>query len=119
VKQSNYDAAADILAGGAKALLRAGSQQGAAASGGDLAIMMVVEVYNKAGWEIPDGEEDAVTRARKSKYNIFWLCYFGGAARILLSLSEALRGSLSCRVFPGPSGDCLDSYVVKRLDHDC
>ncbi|KAL2216913.1 hypothetical protein M432DRAFT_592068 [Thermoascus aurantiacus ATCC 26904] len=67
VKQSNYDAAADILAGGAKALLRAGSQQGAAASGGDLAIMMVVEVYNKAGWEIPDGEEDAVTRARKKR----------------------------------------------------
>ncbi|KAL2007210.1 hypothetical protein VTN00DRAFT_8648 [Thermoascus crustaceus] len=66
VKQSNYDAAADILAGGAKALLRAGSQQGASASGGDLAIMMVVEVYNKAGWEIPD-EEDAAARARKRR----------------------------------------------------
>jgi hypothetical protein len=66
LKQSNYDAAADILAGGAKALLRAGFQQGASASGGDLAIMLVVEVYNKAEWEISD-DNDAVSRARKSE----------------------------------------------------
>lgn len=64
VKQSNYDAAADILAGGAIALLKAGSQQGASASGGDLAIMLLVEVYNKAGWEIEDNGESA---RRKSK----------------------------------------------------
>ncbi|KAL1963172.1 hypothetical protein VTN77DRAFT_8605 [Rasamsonia byssochlamydoides] len=66
LKQSNYDAAAEILTGGAKALLRAGSQQGASASGGDLAIMLIVEVYNKAGWEISD-EDDAVSRARKKR----------------------------------------------------
>jgi hypothetical protein len=64
LKQSNYDAAAEILTGGAKALLRAGSQQGASASGGDLAIMLVVEVYNKAEWEI--SAEDAESRGRKS-----------------------------------------------------
>ncbi|PGH13174.1 hypothetical protein AJ80_06420 [Polytolypa hystricis UAMH7299] len=56
LKQSKYDEAADILAGGAKALLQAGSQQGAAASGGDLAIMLVLEVYNKAEWEVGDDE---------------------------------------------------------------
>lgn len=56
IKQSNYDAAANILAGGAKALLRAGAQQGASASGGDLAIMLVVDVYNKAEWEVSDDE---------------------------------------------------------------
>jgi golgi to ER traffic protein 4 len=65
LKQANYDAAAEILTGGAKALLRAGSQQGAAASGGDLAIMLVVEVYNKAEWEI-SSDDDAASRARKS-----------------------------------------------------
>ncbi|KAL1992942.1 hypothetical protein VTN49DRAFT_3699 [Thermomyces lanuginosus] len=65
LKQSNYDAAADILTGGAKALLRAGSQQGAAASGGDLAIMLVVEVYTKAEWEITG--DDEVSRSRKKR----------------------------------------------------
>uniref|UniRef100_A0A093UNY0 Golgi to ER traffic protein 4 n=1 Tax=Talaromyces marneffei PM1 TaxID=1077442 RepID=A0A093UNY0_TALMA len=65
LKQSNYDAAAEILTGGAKALLRAGSQQGASASGGDLAIMLVVEVYNKAEWEIIP--EDAESRGRKKR----------------------------------------------------
>ncbi|EED12514.1 DUF410 domain protein [Talaromyces stipitatus ATCC 10500] len=65
LKQSNYDAAAEILTGGAKALLRAGSQQGASASGGDLAIMLVVEVYNKAEWEI--GLDDAESRGRKKR----------------------------------------------------
>lgn len=64
VKQSNYDAAADILAGGAIALLKAGSQQGASASGGDLAIMLLVEVYNKAGWEIEDNGESARRKKR-------------------------------------------------------
>lgn len=64
LKQSNYDAAAEILTGGAKALLRAGSQQGASASGGDLAIMLVVEVYNRAEWEI--SADDAESRGRKS-----------------------------------------------------
>lgn len=44
--------------------MRAGSQQGASASGGDLAIMLVVEVYNKAEWEI--NAEDAESRGRKS-----------------------------------------------------
>lgn len=68
LKQSNYDAAAEILTGGAKALLRAGSQQGASASGGDLAIMLVVEVYNKAEWEI--SAEDAESRGRKSIHPI-------------------------------------------------
>ncbi|KAJ5545372.1 hypothetical protein N7535_006239 [Penicillium sp. DV-2018c] len=66
IKQSNYDAAADILAGGAKELLKAGSQQGASASGGDLAIMLVLEVYNKAQWEISAGD-DAEGRARKKR----------------------------------------------------
>lgn len=56
IKQSNYDAAANILSGGAKALLQAGAQQGVSASGGDLAIMLVLEVYNKAGWEVADDE---------------------------------------------------------------
>lgn len=76
MKQSNYDAAADILAGGAKALLKAGSQQGASASGGDLAIMLVVDVYNKAEWEVSD---DRAGRERKSEASfpanpafIFW-----------------------------------------------
>ncbi|KKK13286.1 hypothetical protein P175DRAFT_0559517 [Aspergillus ochraceoroseus IBT 24754] len=67
IKQANYDAAAEILAGGATALLQAGSQQGAAASGGDLAIMLVVEVYTKAGWEIVGGDDDVVGRARKKR----------------------------------------------------
>ncbi|CEL01594.1 Putative DUF410 domain protein [Aspergillus calidoustus] len=67
IKQNNYDAAAEILAGGATALLRAGSQQGASASGGDLAIMLVVEVYIKAGWEIVGGDDDADGRARKKR----------------------------------------------------
>lgn len=66
IKQANYDAAADILAGGATELLRAGSQQGASASGGDLAIMLVSEVYSKAGWEI-SGDDDTQGRARKSE----------------------------------------------------
>ncbi|KAL3479434.1 hypothetical protein BJX99DRAFT_255437 [Aspergillus californicus] len=67
IKQANYDAAAEILTGGATALLKAGSQQGAAASGGDLAIMLVVEVYVKAGWEIMGGDNDAEGRARKKR----------------------------------------------------
>ena len=67
IKQSNYDAAADILAGGAKELLKAGSQQGASASGGDLAIMLVLEVYNKAEWKISGGNDDAKGRAYKSE----------------------------------------------------
>jgi hypothetical protein len=68
IKQSNYDAAAEILAGGAKELLKAGSQQGASASGGDLAIMLVLEVYNKAEWEIKGGNDDTEGRARKSGF---------------------------------------------------
>ncbi|KAL2837275.1 DUF410 domain protein [Aspergillus pseudodeflectus] len=75
IKQNNYDAAAEILAGGATALLRAGSQQGASASGGDLAIMLVVEVYIKAGWEIVGGDDDADGRARKKRL-IELLCEF-------------------------------------------
>ncbi|GMG11743.1 unnamed protein product [Aspergillus oryzae var. brunneus] len=67
IKQANYDAAAELLAGGATALLRAGSQQGASASGGDLAIMLVIEVYTKAGWEITGNDDDTEGRARKSK----------------------------------------------------
>ncbi|KAI9369788.1 DUF410 domain protein [Aspergillus egyptiacus] len=67
IKQANYDAAAEILTGGAAALLRAGSQQGAAASGGDLAIMLVVEVYVKAGWKIAGGGNDADGRAHKKR----------------------------------------------------
>ncbi|BCS17943.1 protein GET4 [Aspergillus puulaauensis] len=67
IKQSNYDAAAEILAGGATALLRAGSQQGASASGGDLAIMLVVEVYVKAGWELVGGDDDVEGRVRKKR----------------------------------------------------
>lgn len=63
IKQSNYDAAANILSEGAKALLQAGAQQGASASGGDLAIMLVLEVYNKAGWEVAD---DDTGKERKS-----------------------------------------------------
>jgi hypothetical protein len=62
LKQSNYEAAAEILAGGANALLKAGAQQGASASGGDLAIMLVVDVYNKAEWEVGD---DGVGKKRK------------------------------------------------------
>lgn len=62
IKQANYDAAANILAGGATALLRAGAQQGAAASGGDLAVMLVKEVYGKAAWAAAFDEEG---KARK------------------------------------------------------
>lgn len=65
LKQSNYEAAAEILAGGAKALLMAGAQQGASASGGDLAIMLVVDVYNKAEWEAGANE---VGKKRKRMY---------------------------------------------------
>lgn len=68
IKQSNYDAAAELLAGGATALLKAGAQQGASASGGDLAIMLVVEVYNKAEWEISGESDDAQGWARKSMF---------------------------------------------------
>lgn len=68
IKQSNYDAAAELLAGGATALLKAGAQQGASASGGDLAIMLVVEVYNKAEWEISGESDDAQGWARKSTF---------------------------------------------------
>lgn len=68
IKQSNYDAAAELLAGGAIALLRAGSQQGASASGGDLAIMLVLEVYNKAEWKITGGSDDTEGRNRKSEF---------------------------------------------------
>ncbi|EEH16875.1 hypothetical protein PABG_06962 [Paracoccidioides brasiliensis Pb03] len=65
LKQLNYDAAADILAGGAKALLHA---PGASASGGDLAIMLIVDVYNKAEWEaVPEGQGDLVGRGRKKR----------------------------------------------------
>ncbi|KAJ5302073.1 hypothetical protein PENANT_c008G01033 [Penicillium antarcticum] len=67
IKQSNYDAAAEILAGGAKELLKAGAQQGASASGGDLAIMLVLEVYNKAEWEIAGGSNDTEGRLRKKR----------------------------------------------------
>jgi len=67
IRQQNYDDAAEILTGGAKALLAAEtSQKGAAASGGDLAIMLVVDVYNKAGWEIGDND-DLVARGRKDR----------------------------------------------------
>lgn len=66
IKQARYDAAAELLAAGAVALLKAGDQQGASASGGDLAIMMVLEVYNKAEWEIKGGNDDSEGRARKS-----------------------------------------------------
>ncbi|CRG88759.1 Golgi to ER traffic protein 4 [Talaromyces islandicus] len=66
MRQSKYDAAAEILTGGAKALLRAGSQQGASASGGDLAIMLVSEVYTKAEWEISE-ENDVASRAHKKR----------------------------------------------------
>ncbi|KAJ5715068.1 uncharacterized protein N7483_012249 [Penicillium malachiteum] len=67
IKASNWDAAAELLAGGATALLRAGSQQGASASGGDLAIMLVVEVYNKAEWEIAGGNNDSEGWSRKKR----------------------------------------------------
>jgi golgi to ER traffic protein 4 len=67
LKQSNYDAAADILIGGARALLKAGPQQGASASGGDLAIMLVVEVYDKAEWEVDDENAEARTRKGESE----------------------------------------------------
>jgi hypothetical protein len=73
IKASNYDAAAELLAGGATALLRAGAQQGASASGGDLAIMLVTEVYNKAEWEISGDNDGTEGRARKSELFGFWL----------------------------------------------
>ncbi|OXV10600.1 hypothetical protein Egran_01639 [Elaphomyces granulatus] len=66
LKQQNYDDAAEILTGGAKALLKAGPEKGASASGGDLAIMLVVDVYNKAGWEVGD-DDDKVARGRKNR----------------------------------------------------
>lgn len=67
IKQSNFDAAAELLAAGATALFKAGAQQGASASGGDLAIMLVVEVYNKAEWQISGDSNDAEGWARKSE----------------------------------------------------
>ncbi|KAI5304337.1 hypothetical protein KEM56_006608 [Ascosphaera pollenicola] len=65
IKQSNHDAAAEVLTGGALALLHAGSQQGASASGGDLSIMLVRDVYTKAEWEcFDDTEEDKKKKNR-------------------------------------------------------
>ncbi|EZF33234.1 golgi to ER traffic protein 4 [Trichophyton mentagrophytes] len=98
IKQSNYDAAANILSEGAKALLQAGAQQGASASGGDLAIMLVLEVYNKAGWEVADDEigkkrkqrliellrefpPEEPTRKRYINEIISWSSKFGGLER--------------------------------------
>ena len=49
-------------------MLRAGAQQGASASGGDLAIMLVVEVYNKAEWSISGDSDDTEGRAKKSEF---------------------------------------------------
>lgn len=76
IKQANYDAAAELLAGGATALMRAGSQQGAAASGGDLAIMLVLEVYDKAEWRVTggdgDGDGNGEGKARKSDSPSFY-----------------------------------------------
>lgn len=58
-------------------MLKAGAQQGASASGGDLAIMLVVEVYNKAEWEISGESDDSEGWARKSMFfffHLFFLC---------------------------------------------
>ncbi|KAJ5675919.1 hypothetical protein N7462_008816 [Penicillium macrosclerotiorum] len=62
LKQSNYDAAAELLAEYATAFLR----EGASASGGDLAIMLV-DVYQEAKWEITGGDDDTEGRARKKR----------------------------------------------------
>jgi golgi to ER traffic protein 4 len=71
IRQQNFDDAAEILTRGAKALLAAdATQKGAAASGGDLAIMLVVDVYNKAGWEIGDND-DIAARGRKGESIIY------------------------------------------------
>ncbi|KAL1959980.1 hypothetical protein VTO42DRAFT_648 [Malbranchea cinnamomea] len=95
LKQSNYEAAADILAGGAKALLKA---PGASASGGDLAIMLVTDVYSKAEWEATDDEagkkrkqrliellrefpSDEPTRKRFINEMIGWSIRFGETER--------------------------------------
>lgn len=63
MKSQSYEDAANILAGGAKALLQAG--QGG--SGGDLAMMLMTEVYNKAEWP--------VDQKTKGVWNLdnFWL----------------------------------------------
>lgn len=92
IKQSNYDAAADLLAGGATALLRAGAQQGASASGGDLAIMLVMEVYNKAEWEITGRDDDTEGRARKSKSSVDSPSALGdGFGKVVQRLDRASR----------------------------
>ncbi|KAK2734027.1 hypothetical protein FQN57_001896 [Myotisia sp. PD_48] len=95
IKQSNYNAAADILAGGAKALLQA---PGASASGGDLALMLVLEVYNKAEWRADDEDlgkgrkkrlvellrefpPDEPTRKRYINEIITWSSKFGDIER--------------------------------------
>ena len=63
--------------------MKAGAQQGASASGGDLAIMLVLEVYNKAEWEIAGGNDDAEGRARKSESQILLLLGVGYCSLVL------------------------------------
>lgn len=80
-------------------MLRAGAQQGASASGGDLAIMLVTEVYNKAEWEITGRDDDAEGRARKSRFSVDSSAWLFGIKRcsclgellvdILLSIQSA------------------------------
>lgn len=82
LKQSNYEAAADLLAGGAQALLKA---RGASASGGDLAIMLVTDVYNKAEWE-PSDDESGKKRKRTLDILRTACCYAKLGIRITSSL---------------------------------
>ncbi|KKY19139.1 hypothetical protein UCRPC4_g04647 [Phaeomoniella chlamydospora] len=83
--QSTFANAADILSGGAKALLQAG--QGG--SGGDLALMLVNDVYVKGEWEVNDANRKRLldvlkdfpreepTRKRYVQEIVGWSARFG------------------------------------------
>lgn len=55
IKSAKYDAAADVLSGGAKALLQAGH----GGSGGDLSRMLLNDVYEKGNWECNETNKGA------------------------------------------------------------
>lgn len=62
LKQSDFTSAADILSNGSLLLLRAG--QGG--SGGDLAIMLLTDVYIKAQWPVNDANRTRVLEVLKA-----------------------------------------------------
>ncbi|KAK2811844.1 hypothetical protein FQN50_001882 [Emmonsiellopsis sp. PD_5] len=137
IKAANYNAAADILAGGSKALLKAGAQQGAAASGGDLAIMLVLEVYNKAEWGVEvEGRRERLieilrefppeepTRKRYIHEMIAWSARFGDFERGDPELHHAVGMIFAQENEPYDAekhlaiGSAASAEVLARLEYD-